>query len=60
MRAGKGSSDLYLSEWRRESSSGDCADALKEQAEIEASRLEVEYPDDRLLQLIRNHGTERA
>lgn len=56
MRAGKGSSDAYLSEWRREASvlegEGDPADI----AQTEARQLEQRYTDERLLQLIRNHG----
>lgn len=58
MRAGKGSSDAYLSEWRRETSvvqlTGDARGVVAE----EAQRFEEEYSDERLLQLIRSHGTE--
>ncbi len=57
MRAGKGSSDAYLSEWRRISSSIDSDAALREIAEQEASRLESEFSDELLLQMIRNHGS---
>ena len=57
MRAGKGSSDAYLSEWRRISSSIDSDAALREIAEQEVSRLESEFSDELLLQLIRNHGS---
>lgn len=57
MRAGKGSSDAYLSEWRRESSSIESAAELREIAEQEVSRFESEFSDDILLQLIRNHGS---
>lgn len=57
MRAGKGSSDAYLAEWRRESSASESADELRVIAEREASRFEAEFSDDRLLQLIRNHGS---
>lgn len=44
MRAGKGSSDLYLEEWRRESRpvEGDVEMAVKE----EVARLESQFPDD--------------
>jgi hypothetical protein len=44
MRAGKGSSDLYLEEWRRESRpvEGDVEIAVKE----EVARLESQFPDD--------------
>lgn len=56
MRAGKGSSDAYLSEWRRETSSIDADGAPADIARAEASALEQAYTDDELLQLIRNHG----
>ena len=59
MRAGKGSSDAYLSEWRRERSECDAQGDLREIVEREASRFEDEFSDDRLLQLIRNHGSAR-
>lgn len=56
MRAGKGSSDAYIAEWRRETS--DCeGDDLQAIARSEAQRLESEYSDDRLLELIRGHGS---
>ena len=56
MRAGKGGSDAYLAEWRRESSSIDSDDELAAIAEGQAARFESEFSDDRLLGLIRNHG----
>jgi hypothetical protein len=57
MRAGKGSSDLYLEEWRRESSMIETDEDIKAVAEQQASILESEYSDDLLLKLIRNHGS---
>jgi hypothetical protein len=44
MRAGKGSSDLYLEEWRRERRlvEGDIAAAVA----AEVARLEAEFPDE--------------
>jgi len=57
MRAGKGSSDAYLSEWRRETSSLDSGNELREIAEQQISRFESEFSDERLSQLIRNHGS---
>ena len=59
IRAGKGSSDAYLSEWRRISSSIDSDAELREIAKQEVSRLESEFSDELLLQMIRNHGTVR-
>jgi len=55
MRAGKGSSDAYLEEWRREASACE-GDDLQMIADREAERLEREYSDERLLELIRGHG----
>lgn len=57
MRAGKGSSDAYMEDWRRErvpveSAGGDPT----ELAQAEAQRLEGLYSDDRLLELIRAKG----
>ena len=56
MRAGKGSSDAYIAEWKREASKLETDEDLKNIAANEISRLETEYSDERLLQLIRNHG----
>ncbi len=56
MRAGKGSSDAYIAEWRREASACD-GDDLKAIVTNEAQRLEGEYSDERLLELIRGHGS---
>jgi hypothetical protein len=57
MRAGKGGSDAYIAEWRRETSACDAAGELQQIAAREAARLESEFSDDRLLALIRNHGS---
>lgn len=57
MRAGKGSSDAYISEWRREAATLESAADLREIAEQEIARFEAEYSDEMLLQLIRNHGS---
>ena len=57
MRAGKGGSDAYLSEWRRETSSLESGDELRKIAEQQISRFEAEFSDERLSELIRNHGS---
>jgi len=57
MRAGKGSSDAYIAEWRRDTTKLDTADDLQEIADNEIKRLEEDYSDERLLQMIRNHGS---
>jgi hypothetical protein len=57
MRAGKGSSDAYMSEWDRKTSSLESEQDLADIAAAELSRLESEFSDELLLELIRNHGS---
>ncbi len=57
MRAGKGGSDAYIAEWRRETARCDVEGDLRQIAMREASRLESEFSNDRLKALIRNHGS---
>ena len=57
MRAGKGSSDAYIAEWRRERKTLQTDESLGAVARAEADRLEAEYPDERLQQMIRNRGS---
>ena len=54
MRAGKGSSDAYLSEWRREFAV--CSDDLDEEARIAAERIESEFTDQDLDTLAKSKG----
>lgn len=54
MRAGKGSSDAYLSEWRRESR--ECGNDLAAEAQAEAARLEGLFTDERLDAMARAGG----
>ena len=56
MRAGKGSSDAYLSEWRREAST--CGDDLESAAKELADLPEIRYNDDDLLALFREKGVK--
>ena len=56
MRAGKGSSDAYLSEWRRETSRLDSSQELRVLAERAAADLEAQFSDGQLDSLIRHHG----
>ena len=56
MRAGKGGSDAYIAEWRRESSSVDSRDELGVIARAEAELLEAGFSDIRLNELVRAHG----
>lgn len=55
MRAGKGSSDAYLAEWRR-SDATPCSDDIEREAADEAARIEARYSDKDLEQLIRAKG----
>lgn len=57
MRADKGGSDAYIAEWRRETSRCESDGELRQIAEREVARLESEFNEDRLLALIRNHGS---
>ncbi len=57
MRAGKGSSDLYLAEWRR-SAATPCSDDIEREAAAEAGRIEARYTDEDLERLVRAHGIE--
>ena len=57
MRAGKGSSDAYLADWKRSAPravSGDLAAVANE----EAALIEARYSDEDLERLIRAHGLD--
>ncbi len=56
MRAGKGSSDAYLEDWRR--CQRDCSNDLQTEATAEAERLETGYSEQRLESLIKAKGLE--
>src|SRR5712672_462359 len=57
MRAGKGSSDAYLADWKR-SDPRPCGEDLRAEADAEAARLEARYSDADLERLIRAKGLE--
>jgi hypothetical protein len=57
MRAGKGSSDLYLAEWRR-SEAQPCSDDIEQEAAAEAARIEARYSEEDLERLIRAKGVD--
>lgn len=59
MRAGRGSSDAYLSEWRRESREVAASD-LEAAVAAAASELEDGMTDDDLLRLIRAKGHDES
>ena len=54
MRAGKGSSDQYLEDWRRESSA--CAGDLEAEAHARAESLEAEFDDELLERMVKAGG----
>lgn len=60
MRAGKGGSDAYIAEWRRETVREDSADDLSSIAAREVTRFESEFNDERLCKLVRNHGSAKG
>ena len=56
MRARKHDSDAYMNEWKRVTTLLEDADDPETIVRREAQRIEAAYSDDRLLQLIKNHG----
>jgi len=62
LRAGKGSTDKYLDDWRRESREIDSqvrdAGTLETVVRQELDKLISAYDDERLDQLAKNHGRE--
>ena len=58
MRAGKGSSDAYLSECRRDSRN--CSDDLEAESQAAGDSLDQQFSDDDLLALIRSKGVANA
>jgi hypothetical protein len=57
MRAGKGSSNAYLEEWRRESKP--CQGQIEEAVKTEVAKLEAQYPDDVLEVTVKAGGIAR-
>jgi hypothetical protein len=57
MRAGRGSSDAYLEDWRR-SPARPCGDDLQAEALAEAAAIEARFSDEDLEQLIRAKGID--
>jgi hypothetical protein len=55
MRAGKGSSDAYLADWKR-GEARSCGEDLKAEAAAEAARIEARFSDEDLETLIRAKG----
>ena len=59
MRAGKGSSDAYLADWKR-SAPQPCGEDLQAEAAAEAARLEARYSDADLERMIRSKGLDES
>lgn len=55
MRAGKGSSDAYLSDWKR-SPPRECGDEIEAEARAEADRLENSLSNQELQRLVKAGG----
>lgn len=55
MRAGKGTSDAYLADWKR-SDARPCGEDLEAEAAAEAARIEARFSDEDLEALIRSKG----
>jgi hypothetical protein len=55
MRAGKGSSDLYIAEWRRESEEVDAAD-IDGQVARRVAELEAKFSDEFLEKVVKAGG----
>jgi hypothetical protein len=58
MRAGKGSSDKYLEDWRRVRKT--CGGALEDEAKAEAERLEAAHDDVLLEKMVKAGGQALA
>ncbi len=56
MRAGKGSSDLYIEEWRSETSAYQTELSLQQAASNEAAALEARFDDELVKRLVKNNG----
>ena len=57
MRAGRGSSDAYLADWKR-SPPRPCGEDIAAEVAAEAARIEAQYTDERLEQLIKSKGVD--
>jgi hypothetical protein len=55
MRAGRGSSDAYIADWKR-SEARPCGEDLQAEAAAEAARIEAHYNDEALETLIKAKG----
>jgi hypothetical protein len=58
MRAGRGSSQAYLDDWRRESRR--CEGDVKLVVSEEVAMLEAQYPDERLEAVVKTGGINKT
>lgn len=56
MRAGKGTSDAYMEDWKRIRSA--CSDDLQVEAETAAAELEAAFTDEHLEAVVKAKGIE--
>jgi hypothetical protein len=56
MRAGKGGSDLYIEEWRSDTSAYETELTLLEAAAMEVEVLEAAFDDELIKRLVKNNG----
>ncbi len=56
MRAGKGSSDLYINEWRSDTTVYQTERSLQEAAVLEAAELEAAFDSALVMSLVKNNG----
>ncbi|MFZ0498802.1 MAG: virulence factor [Steroidobacteraceae bacterium] len=57
MRAGRGSSDAYLADWKR-SPPRPCGDDMAAEVAAEAARIEARYTDEHLERLVKSKGVD--
>ena len=57
MRAGRGSSDAYLADWKR-SPPRPCGEDIAAEVAAEAARIEAQYTDERLERMVKSKGVD--
>jgi Virulence factor len=57
MRAGRGSSDAYLADWKR-SAPRPCGEDIAAEVAAEAARIEARYSDEYLEEMVRSKGLD--
>ncbi len=57
MRAGRGTSNAYLADWKR-SPPRPCSDDIAAEVAAEAARLEAKYTDEYLERLVKSKGVD--